>query len=475
MAQVTQKERIYRINQLLTEVIKKAQSGEKSEIIRIDGIGPDPVNCHVIAIGAGELLLNHRSHRIRSFLEDDERWKELKNEPQSEEAQEVLAFYIRDDRGPDNFLALQESILRDGQTNPGLITFDGVIVNGNTRAVAIRDFGDAAKRFIRVAVLPDTVQPHQLILLEHRLQMQKEFKGEYSFTNELLFTEDMREVLKLTPEQIAIERRIQLGSPKKGAAEVEARLQILDLIRKMQQIPDVPLKLRFFDKFAFEQMRDILRNYRARMQEDPDEADRYLKTILLSAVLGVTSVHDLRRIDGAFIEDHMVAHLEEDDIIGKFTNELVASDKISTDAPMPGPSKLLKRKKQSDGSADIDVKKLIDIVTQKNKNIEFTAEAKKVSLDQENVKEALKDSLIVGIREKKLAEKIEDKLSAPADILRKATGELVKCCDAVATAVKDPEFDTRRQKLIELAFKKLKKRYREVETALSKAGIISLE
>jgi hypothetical protein len=470
VAQITVAERVGRIRKLLNELNKMPP--EKHEVIRITGFG-DPMNCPVISIGAHELLLNHRSHRIRAQLQDDSQWDELKTDPQSEGAQDIIAFHIREDRGEEQFAALQQSLTRDGQTHPGIITHDGIIINGNTRAVAIREFPDPSRQYIRVAVLPETIKPQELNLLELRLQMQKELKREYSFTNELLFIEELKEVFGLPPEQIATDMRIHLDNPKKGAAEVELRLRMLDLIRKMQQIPVQRLPLRFFDALAYEQMKQTLREYDSRMKDDPAAAERYLESILLSGMLGVTSVHQLRRVDGTFVADYLVPHLEEDEIVGTFADALAAPAREEPKAGTPaGVSKLIKPGKAS-GAPGPNIRQLINIVNDKSKDIPIVSDGKKISLKTENVREALKNSLIVGINEKKVAERVEDKLSAPIDLLKKATNELVRCYDALPAAMKDSAFDTKRQKLMELAFKKLKKRYREVEAVLAKAGIIA--
>ena len=470
MAQITVTERVSRIRKLLNEFNKVPP--EKHEVELISGFGA-PIHCPVISIDAYELLLNHRSHRVRAQLQDDPQWEDLKNDPQSEGAQEIIAFHIREDRGEEQFAALQQSLLRDGQTHPGIITHDGVIINGNTRAVAMREVADPSKHYIRVAVLPETIKPQELNLLELRLQMQKELKGEYSFTNELLFVEELKDVSKMPPEQIATEMRIYLGNQKKGAAEVLLRLRILDLIRKMQGVPDQRLPLRFFDRLAYEQMKQTLREYDAKMKDDPAAAERYLETILLSGMLGVTSVHQLRRVDGTFVGDYMVPHLEEDEIVGSFADVLTAP---ALEAPKQGTpagvGKLMKGTKSVE-SPSPNIRQLINIVNQKEKEIPIVTEGKKVSLSTDSVKEALKNSLIVGINEKKVTERVEDKLSAPVDLLKKAANELVKCCDALPVAMKDSAFDTKRKNLMEMAFKKLKKRYREVEALLTKAGVVA--
>lgn len=469
MAQITDRERIHRISQLLNELNKNPP--EKHEVERIPGIGRDPMLCPVISIGPDELLLNNRSHRVRAQLEDDPEWKALANDPHSEAAQLVIARYIREGRSAEQFSALKESLLKDGQTAPGLITHDGVLINGNTRAVAIREFTDPGKRYIRVAVLPQTVKPSDLNLFELRLQMQKELKGEYSLTNELLFVEELKDELDLEPAQIASELRIHLDNPKKGAAEVLLRLQMLDLIRKMQRIPAEHLKLTFFDQLAYQQMREVLGNYHSRMKEDPSEAELYLKSFLLTVQSGVKAVHQIRRIDASFMADYMLPRLEDDEDIGIFADALVAPEARAKGAAPSGVSTLI-RGKGRDDAASVDIGRLINILAQTNKSVDFTAENKRVLLEKENVKQAVQSAVIGAIREKKLMESAEDKLSAPADSIKKATNELVKFGDALAAVYKHPEFDNKRHKLVELAFKKLKKRYREVETTLQKTGIV---
>ncbi|HEY1680338.1 MAG TPA: hypothetical protein VGF98_01705 [Candidatus Tumulicola sp.] len=449
---------------------QNTSSAKKGEVLRIAGFG-DPMSCPVISIGANELLLNHKSHRVRAQLQDDAQWGELSHEPDSEGAQAIIAFHIRQDRGEASFAMLQQSLTQDGQTDPGIITHDGVLINGNTRAVAIREFADPSKEYIRVAVLPQTVKPQELNLLELRLQMQKQLKGEYSFTNELLFVEELKEEFKLSPEQIAAEMRIHLDNAKKGASEVELRLRMLDLIRRMQNIPAQRLPLRFFDDLAYEQLKQTLREYDAKMKDDPASAERYLETILLSGMLGITSVHQLRRVDDAFVGDYLVPHLEEDEVVGRFADFLTATSPDQLPNSNPGAARLMKRSKPAE-PARPDIRRLIDVVNQKTKDVAIVAGDKKVSLSADNVRDALKTSMIVGIDEKKRADRVEDKLSAPVDLLKKAANELVKCSNALPVAMKDPAFDTRRQKLMEMAFKKLKKRFREVEVALVRAGVL---
>jgi hypothetical protein len=254
---ITESQRIQRIKELLNELNKFPP--EQHEVVRVPWSGGEPRHCKVITISADEVLLNPHSHRLRAQLQDDPEWSELSKEPLGEAAQRALARHIRDSRTEDSFAALKESLLREGQTHPGVMTHKGVLVNANTRSVAIREFEDPARRFLRVAVLPEAAQPAQLALLELHLQMQKELKEDYSLTNELLFVEEMHDKHNVPPTQVARELRYYPDNPKKGEQEVLLRLQVLDLVRQMQTIPKDGLKLTFFDQIKLEQLRGCTR------------------------------------------------------------------------------------------------------------------------------------------------------------------------------------------------------------------------
>ena len=134
MAQITKAQRIDRVNELLKELNK--QPPERHEVERLPW-GGDPLLCPVIKIPVEEVLLNHRSHRVRAQLQDDPQWHSLSNDPHSESAQRVIEQHVRNARTAAEFGALKDSLLREGQTAPGVMTHDGVLVNANTRAVAM--------------------------------------------------------------------------------------------------------------------------------------------------------------------------------------------------------------------------------------------------------------------------------------------------------------------------------------------------
>lgn len=466
MAQITEAQRAQRIRDLLNDLNRVPP--ERHEVTRIPWTGGEPLLCEVIKIGVDEVLLNHGSHRIRAQLEDDPEWSELKRDPLSEAAQKVVERHVRESRDPTDFAALKDSLAREGQTDPGVVTHKGVLVNANTRVVALRELEDPNKRYIRVAVLPQVAHPDELALLELRLQMQKDLKVEYSLTNELLFIEELSSDRSLSDAQIAKELRIFPESPKKGENEVRARLRMLDLIRQMQRIPIDSLPLTFFDDLGYEQLRELDRNYQSRLQIDPSSAREYMESFLLSIAVGVTPVHQIRRIDGDFMPTYMLPQLQEDEGIGTVVDALVAP----SDHPREiadGVASLL-GEAAPERSTEVDITRLLNIVTQRDKRV--TVPDSPVILNRDDVKDAVKTAMITGIKEKRRDESAEDKMEAPIEAVKTATRQLSSCIEALQRVANDPEYDIKRRKSLEAAFKKLKRTYRDLELALSKSEVL---
>jgi hypothetical protein len=472
MAQITEPQRLQIIKDKLSELTKLPP--KEHEVVRLPGTGGDALLCQVIKMGVDDVLLNHRSHRVRAQLEDDPEWADLGREPYGEAAQKVIQRHVTDARKNEDFVALKESLLREGQTDPGVMTHKGVLVNANTRAVALREFEDPSKRYIRVAVLPETIGPEELALLELRLQMQKPLKEDYSMTNELLFIEELAIERKLKHKQIARELRIFPDNEKKGENEVTLRLRLLDLVRQMQMIPDTKLPLTFFDKAGvrYEQLRELHRTYIAVVDQDPERAQEHLETFLLSIAVGVTSVHQIRWIDPSFMGSYMLPQLQDDeeDITGSVAAQLAVTQD-QPGAPSPAGVSVLMTTDPSTEADEVNLKGLINAVTQRDKRVQVGGTS--VVVDQEDLKNALKAAVITGTKEKRRDQAAEDKLEAPIDSLKNATKELVRCIDSCKGIVKDAEFDAKHRKSLEAAFKKCKRVFKTLETDLAKDKIIA--
>jgi hypothetical protein len=465
IAHLTESQRVQRIKELVADLHKVPP--EKHETVRVPWTQDERQLLDVITIGVDEVLLNPQSHRIRAQLQDDPAWADLSKDPFSEVAQRTIERHVRDARDPDEFQALKDSLLQDGQTDPGVMTHSGLLINANTRAAALRDVEDPTRRTLRVAVLPPTAKAEELTLLELRLQMQKDLKVDYTLTNELLFIEELSSARRLSARQIARELRIHPDNEKKGAAEIEARLQYLDLIRVMQRTPARPLPLTFFNAIKLEQLREIHRVRTGLLQTDPARAQTHLENFLLSVAVGIKAVHEIRQVDADFMADYMLPQLEEDEGIGQFATQLATAP--PEDAPRPaGVGALITD--DGDQAPEINTRHLINVVTSRDKTIDVPGT--KFVLDRDDVKDALKTAVAAGIKDKKREKKDEDQLAAPVNAVKEATKQLQRAKEAFLSVEHDPDYDDRRRKTLEAAVKKLARASRDLKATLAEAGVI---
>ena len=470
MPQITEAERVARIQQLLAELNKMPP--QKHETVQMPWTAGEPL-LEVIRIGVDEVLLNPQSHRIRAQLQDDPEWEALSHAPFSEPAQKLVERHVRAARTPEEFSALKESLVAEGQTDPGVMTHKGLLINANTRVVALREVDEPLKRSIRVAVLPPTAKPEELSLLELRLQMQKQLKVEYTMTNELLFIEELSVKRGLSAAQIARELRIKTDSPKKGESEVMLRLKLLDLIRVMQRVPRQPLSLTFFDqRIKLEQLREVHRTYAPLLEIDPTRARQHLVNFLLSIAVGVTAVHQIRHVDADFMDAYMLPALEEDELVGPVANALVSSpdDPSSAERP-PGVEKLVGGTDDEPEPPPLDAAHLVGVITARDKRVKVPGS--RVVVDKDDLRDSLKAAVTVGIKDKKRVQKDDDQLSAPSAAVKQATQQIMRAAEALRAIQNDPDFDDRRRKTLEAANKKLGRACRSLDAALVQSGVIS--
>lgn len=465
MAQITEAQRIQRIQELQAEVNKLPP--QKHETVRVD-LDAGPVFCDVISMPADEILLNPRSHRIRSQLEDDPRWAQLSKDPFGEEAQDLIEELVRAARTEEQLQQLTTSLKEEGQMEPGVMTHKGVLVNANTRAVIMRKFGKPSDRYLRVAVLPTTVQPQELGLLELRLQMQKELKVDYSLTNDLLFIEELATEYHMPYSDIAGELRIEQGNANKGAREVETRLKILDLLRQLQTIPQNKLPLRFFDRLAMQQLKEVHTAHALMLDRgDTQGAQRYLEVFLLSVLGGITAVHQIRLVDRGFLGEYVLPQLEDDEDLGQFVGEFVTAGG-APGTTTKGASVLLGSGESLDGDA-ADPRGLIDALTDKHGTLKVPGTP--ITIEREALIAATQMAFKQAIREKRRDIRASDKVEAPIEALRAATREAKRAQECLP-AVDDPAFDVQHRRSLEAASRTFLRAVRSWQTAAIKAGVL---
>lgn len=274
-------------------------AGGTRETVTVDWHGQS-IHVDVIDLPLNGLYLNPRTHRIRAQRSHDPvRDELLEKDPYGEDGQnylrELLLARPTDpaQRDPD-FDKLKEDLEKFGQNEPGLVTHHGVLVNGNTRAVALQELHVPS---MRVGVLPPSFTQADIDAVELALQLRLDKRRDYSYINRLLAMEEQA-ALGRTPEQIAKEFRIRTST-------YHQERWILSTIKELNDRSKSGggVALRLVDwEGAQERLKELQRLYLKLETLDKDQAE-VLKEWRLAAILLDFSKTDVRHIDEQFLQE----------------------------------------------------------------------------------------------------------------------------------------------------------------------------
>lgn len=273
---------------------------ENSGIRREVAIRGQKVAVKVVSLDPGLLLLNHENFRIHSQLEDSPQKDKVLQDPSDAEAQRIIEDLLS---ATKDFKALKEQLKEYGQQEPGLISSEGLLVNGNTRAVALRQLKSPG---MLVGVLPSSANGKDLILIQSDLQMQRWIHQDYSFTNELLFLEELKNTLKL--DDASIVKRLGWRSGRASEKKLQKKFRLLSLIREVKSVTERPIPYSFFDDKS-QILEDLDTDYEKEKERDYQRAERLKEVKLIAMIRGLTK--DQVRI----IEPEVVIHSDENDVI----------------------------------------------------------------------------------------------------------------------------------------------------------------
>jgi hypothetical protein len=298
------------------ELIKKRlaevkESSKTRESVTVDWNG-QPLHVEVIDLPLNRLYFNPATHRIRAQrTHDPVRDEALDKDPYSAASQDYLKFLLQaepanpDRRDPD-FDKLLDSLKEFGQNDPGLITHHGILVNGNTRAAALREAGAQS---MRVGVLPESFTWADVNAVELSLQLRKDHRRDYSYINRLLAMEEQA-ALGRTSEAIAKEFRIRTST-------YEQERWILSVIRDQIERSKGDgshgaLRLIDFEDHQ-EKLKELHRAYEKLNVADPDQADVFKELRMAAITLGFAKT-DVRLIeDGLFQDKYLSVNLADSD------------------------------------------------------------------------------------------------------------------------------------------------------------------
>ena len=165
-----------------------------------------------------------------------------------------------------------------------------------------------------VGVLPSSANEREITELEARLQMARDYKQEYTLTNELLFIHEQLNAGMAYADLAILLGKAQSRNPrhiKKGVAEIEKGLRILQHVREVQQLSGDAIPLVFFDPHE-SALTEADNAYVALRDQDPDQAKRVRDGRIAGVLVGVT-YRNLRNWDADdFLKDYVERQFDDD-------------------------------------------------------------------------------------------------------------------------------------------------------------------
>ncbi|MFD3517242.1 transcriptional regulator [Streptomyces sp. NPDC058657] len=287
---------------LVAKRLKEVMEGDgPRETVTVEWNGR-PVHVGVIDMPLRELCYNPATHRIRAQRDHDPALaRKLDADPWADESQEYLhRLLVGKPTNPDEpdpeFQALLESLRDVDQQEPGLITHSGILVNGNTRAAALRNL---QKPSIRVGVLPSSFTWDDINAVELSLQLRPDKRRDYSYINRLIAMEE-QEYMGRSADDIARSFHIQ----KKTFQQERWILGVIrEMIDRSRTAEGVQLGLADFEGHQ-ENLKELHRNYFKAAASSQDLADRVKENRIVAIVLDFAKTQT-RLIGGDFHEKYL--------------------------------------------------------------------------------------------------------------------------------------------------------------------------
>jgi hypothetical protein len=292
---------------LVEERLKEVREGNGvPETLTVEFRG-QPRHVEVIDMPVGQLFYNPGTHRIRAQRSHDPgQDRFLQEDAWQEESQQYLHLLLKalpsdPSREDPRVHDLLESLREHKQMEPGLITRDGILVNGNTRRAALADLGVSS---IRVGVLPASCTWADIHAVELSLQLRPDRRREYSYINHLLALEEQLSFGRHISE---VAKEFHTTSP---ACERDIWIlnQLRDLLERSEQ---GGRKLRLMDfEEAKEKLFELYRAYTKEHARNKEKAD-LLKEARLVAIALDFSKTDVRFIGPDFHAQYLDQRLPE--------------------------------------------------------------------------------------------------------------------------------------------------------------------
>jgi hypothetical protein len=413
----------------------KANGLTRTETIEYRGVARV---LEVVTISPEVPLLNPDNSRLRAQLSEHPQHALVATDPTSPEAQKVLYSILA---STEKFEELKRQIVDFRQQEPGIISRDGLLVNGNTRLAAIRALGLPG---FDVAVLPADATNDDFFEIEMSLQLRKLVHQDYTFTNELLLVDSY--LSRTQNEQSTINAMQWKREGKKKLRLYQGYLALIQEIRSLNP----RLKYEFFDKRA-EFVKNLHDEYNKLAEYSPLEAEKLKETRLMGLFLGLNK-DEIRETDEFFLEDVILADNGSDELEQVFAP--FRKDKDDAD--------ILDELLDETSGPTVEIKKMVIDIASKVIDEDGSINDALVEKHYKKLHSKLRSSA----RQKREDRINKDLRTEPIEYLRDVTTRIQELADRIPVLIKDSQFDSAK---FEFQAKKTSKAITALQDALKRA------
>lgn len=397
------------------------------------------IDLEVIRLPLKLVVLNHDNSRLNAQLADHPDRDLVYNNPTSTAAQSVLSVLLA---RTERFKNLKEELKELGQQEPGLITRDGLLINGNTRVAALRLLeaeGVKGADAVNVGVLPEDALADDFLDIEMALQMRRLTHQDYTFTNQLLLIDRYRS-RGHSEEELA--RR--MGWVRKKKKKCEEAQRLLQLVREIRSLTNPHLAYEVFDAKS-QHLKDLDEAYQLTATTDLREANAMKWSRVIGMFLNLNKDRT-REIDDEFFEISVLDRLQHKPEIRE---KLEGFRHVQLDDNLDD---LL----EDDASAElIDLKGIAKWTLQ-----ELSDDEGFIRRDLPSDLQEIHDAMYNEAVDRITAEQKKKTTDAPVEALHETRIRLEKILDDFDTAISDPSFNSGD---FEYQLKKVEKRIQELK------------
>jgi hypothetical protein len=382
---------------------------------------------HLIELEATWVRFSVLNHRTKA-----EQLREIKNfgmqdlfssDPLGPAAQKAQYNILRSQLG---FQDLKADIRERGQREPAIVTAEGVLINGNRRAAALRSLyledNFMGARYVNCLVLPEDATTEELVDLETELQIARDFKEDYSWVNEALLIEELYDRCNKNFQAVATRMHREV-------ANIQSRYERLQQLNQLVELSNgTYLHVDFDEKESpFDELAKHIRNKR------PDEAEG-VRTAYFLGTLADVNYRDLRHLRRPDAAQLVRSELEADPGLRPL---LDYADALQKDHEVDPLDELL-----GDRDSTTGITSVLSLMAQKRRDDAIVI-PNGPTLQVEELFGTIKSAITAAAQDAQEEQSDQEALEEPAERVKKAMREIQRATAALPKARSYEEWDRR--------------------------------